>query len=111
MRKDPVLGLMRFSVLGPLEVGYDGGQVAFGGVLGLWRGQALADLADTGITWPVLGALEEARLTTWEDCFEAELACGRHSEVISELSALVEAEPLRERLCGQLMLALYRAGR
>ena len=79
--------------------------------LALWRGQALADLADTGITWPALGALEEARLTTWEDCFEAELACGRHREVISELSALVEAEPLRERLCGQLMLALYRAGR
>lgn len=79
--------------------------------LALWRGQALADLTDSGIAWPVLGALEEARLTAWEDCFEAELSCGRHSEVAGELASLVEAEPLRERLCGQLMLALYRSGR
>ena len=88
-----------------------GAAEVFRRALALWRGEALADLTDSGIAWPVLGALEEARLTAWEDCFEAELSCGRHSEVAGELASLVEAEPLRERLCGQLMLALYRSGR
>src|SRR6185437_10722812 len=42
---------------------------------------------------------------------DADLARGRHAEVCAELEALVVAEPLRERLRGQLMLALYRSGR
>ncbi|MBN6040672.1 BTAD domain-containing putative transcriptional regulator [Amycolatopsis sp. 195334CR] len=79
--------------------------------LGLWRGPALADLVETGIAWPELAALEKVKLVALEDRFEAELSCGRHHEVIAELEEVVAAEPLRERLCGQLMLALYRSGR
>lgn len=79
--------------------------------LSLWRGPVLADLAETGINWPELTAIKDARLAAQEDCFEAELACGRHYEIIGELESLIEAEPYRERLGGQLMLALYRCGR
>ncbi|QFU88882.1 Transcriptional regulatory protein EmbR [Amycolatopsis sp. YIM 10] len=79
--------------------------------LGLWRGPALSDLVETGIAWPELAALEKVKLVALEDRFEAELSCGRHHEVIAELEEVVAAEPLRERLCGQLMLALYRSGR
>jgi DNA-binding SARP family transcriptional activator/class 3 adenylate cyclase len=79
--------------------------------LGLWRGPVLADLAETGINWPELTAIRDWRLATQEDCFEAELACGRHYEIIGELESLIEVEPYRERLNGQLMLALYRCGR
>ena len=60
--------------------------------------------------------LEEARLveqhlTCQEECVDAELALGRHAELVAELDALVRRHPLRERLRGQLMLALYRCGR
>jgi len=79
--------------------------------LSLWRGPALADLVETGIRWSELTAMQNARLDAMEDCFEAELACGRHHAVLSELEAVVEAEKLRERSCGQLMLALYRCRR
>ncbi|MFE9887999.1 BTAD domain-containing putative transcriptional regulator [Streptomyces scopuliridis] len=76
-----------------------------------WRGPALADLAEQGVAWPELTALRQLRLDVMEDRFEAELACGRHQGVLGELVSLVAAEPLRERLCRQLMLALYRCGR
>ncbi|MFD4636373.1 BTAD domain-containing putative transcriptional regulator [Lentzea sp. NPDC058436] len=79
--------------------------------LGLWRGPVLADLAETGINWPELTATKDWRPAAQEDCFEAELACGRHAEIIGELESLIELEPYRERLGGQLMLALYRCGR
>lgn len=77
----------------------------------LWRGTALADLADTGITWPKLDALREARCTTMEDFFEAGLAQGRHYDLLTELGRLAAAQPHRERACRLLMLALYRCGR
>lgn len=76
-----------------------------------WRGPALADLSEQGVAWPELTALRQLRLDVMEDRFEAELACGRHQGVLGELVSLVAAEPLRERLCRQLMLALYRCGR
>ncbi|WP_351234378.1 BTAD domain-containing putative transcriptional regulator [Streptomyces sp. NPDC002133] len=79
--------------------------------LALWRGPVLADLAETGIHWPELTALQNARLDVQEDYFEAELACGRHLAVLGALESMVESEPLRERSCGQLMRALYRCGR
>ncbi|WP_433262095.1 BTAD domain-containing putative transcriptional regulator [Actinosynnema sp. CS-041913] len=79
--------------------------------LGIWRGAALADLVESGICWPELTVVENARLDALEDYFDAELACGRHQSVLGELEAMVEAERLRERSCGQLMLALYRCGR
>ncbi|WP_165988342.1 BTAD domain-containing putative transcriptional regulator [Streptomyces sp. YIM 98790] len=79
--------------------------------LALWRGRALADLVEAGHSWAELTALQNARLDVREDYFEAELANGRHQAVFGELEAMVEAEPLRERACQQLMLALYRSGR
>ncbi|WP_255308264.1 BTAD domain-containing putative transcriptional regulator [Streptomyces marincola] len=79
--------------------------------LALWRGAVLADLVETGVLWPELAAMESTRLDVLEDYFEAELACGRHSAVLGQLETMVETEPLRERFCGQLMLALYRCGR
>nr|WP_285742504.1 BTAD domain-containing putative transcriptional regulator [Lentzea sp. NBRC 105346] len=79
--------------------------------LGLWRGPALADLAERGVGWPELSALQDSKLAVYEDCFDAELARGGHQNVVGELEVLVETEPLRERLCAQLMRALYRCGR
>ncbi|TCB95498.1 transcriptional regulator [Micromonospora zingiberis] len=79
--------------------------------LATWRGTALSDLVENGISWPELTVVENARLDTQQDWFDAELACGRHQSVLGELEAMVEAQPLRERACGQLMLALYRCGR
>ncbi|MFF5802522.1 BTAD domain-containing putative transcriptional regulator [Streptomyces sp. NPDC012746] len=79
--------------------------------LALWRGPALADLVERGVEWHELAAVQNTRLDVLEDYFEAQLACGRHHEVLSELETTVRAEPLRERSCAQLMLALYRCGR
>ncbi|MFF9501305.1 BTAD domain-containing putative transcriptional regulator [Streptomyces sp. NPDC014656] len=79
--------------------------------LALWRGPALADLVEKDVAWPELAAVESARLDAMEDYVEAQLACGRHHGILAELEAMVRAEPLRERGCGQLMLALYRCGR
>ncbi|MHC1559505.1 ATP-binding protein [Actinomycetospora sp. C-140] len=82
--------------------------------LGLWRGPVLGDLPAAAEA-PALRAeadrLEEARLAALEDRIDADLACGRHRELAGELDALTRAHPLRERLSGQRMLALYRAGR
>ncbi|MFF3752724.1 BTAD domain-containing putative transcriptional regulator [Streptomyces sp. NPDC002018] len=76
-----------------------------------WRGPVLSDLVEQGLDWPEVARLRQLRLDAMEYRFEAELACGRHHAVLGELVSLVESEPLRERLCGQLMLALYRCGR
>lgn len=79
--------------------------------LALWRGPVLTDLVESGVAWPELTVVQNARLSALEDCVEAEFASGRYGEVISELEMWVEMEPLRERLCGQLMRALYHCGR
>ncbi|MFI1393999.1 BTAD domain-containing putative transcriptional regulator [Streptomyces sp. NPDC020681] len=79
--------------------------------LDLWRGSALADLVEAGLEWPELASLQNTRLDVTEDYFDAQLTCGRHHAVLAELETMVAAEPLRERSCGQLMLALYRCGR
>lgn len=78
--------------------------------LGLWRGPALADVTAAYATGARL-RLDEQRLAAFERLADAELALGRHEELAGELAAMVEANPLRERLCRQLMLALYRCGR
>jgi DNA-binding SARP family transcriptional activator/glutamine cyclotransferase len=78
--------------------------------LGLWRGPALADLGDT-LARSERALLEERRLAALEQRIEAELALGRHAQLVPELEGLVREHPLRERLRGQLMLALYRCGR
>ncbi|MGW6446350.1 BTAD domain-containing putative transcriptional regulator [Lentzea sp. NPDC055074] len=79
--------------------------------LAWWRGPVLADLVADGVAWPALVEITHLRDTAVEDRVDAELACGRHREVIAELEALVGEQPLRERVRGQLMLALYRSGR
>jgi hypothetical protein len=79
--------------------------------LALWRGPALAGLGHTGPLALGAAGLEEKRLAALEDCLDLELAAGRDESVIAELSTLVAAHPLRERLVGQLMTALHRAGR
>ena len=79
--------------------------------LALWRGPALCDVADFAFAQADVARLEEARLAAIEDRVEADLACGRHASLTSELDGLAAAYPLRERLCGQLMLTCYRCGR
>lgn len=84
---------------------------AFHQALALWRGPALADIADGPIARADAARLEEARLAAIEERIEADLACGRHSELAAELDGLTRANPLRERFWAQRMLALYRCGR
>ena len=79
--------------------------------LALWRGEALADFAYDGFAQPEILRLEELRLSALEDRIHADLALGRHAELVAELETLVAAHPLHERFRGQLMVALYRSGR
>jgi predicted ATPase/DNA-binding SARP family transcriptional activator len=79
--------------------------------LALWRGDALAEFAYDEFARAEATRLEEERMGVAEDRVEANLACGRHGQLVAELEALVAEEPLRERRRGQLMLALYRSGR
>jgi predicted ATPase/DNA-binding SARP family transcriptional activator len=79
--------------------------------LDLWRGPALSDVADLEFAQAEAGHLEEARLTALETRVEADLACGRHAGLVAELDSLAARHPLRERLVGQHILALYRCGR
>jgi DNA-binding SARP family transcriptional activator len=79
--------------------------------LALWRGPALADFAYEPFAQNEIARLEELRTAVLEERIEADLALGRHAELVSELEALVQAHPLRERPRRQLMLALYRSGR
>jgi DNA-binding SARP family transcriptional activator len=84
---------------------------ALGHALSLWRGPPLQDFAYEAFAQPEIARLEELRLATLEDRFDAQLAAGGDSELVADLEQLVEANPLRERLRAQLMLALYRSGR
>ena len=79
--------------------------------LELWHGPPLGELADQPFAAPELGRLEELHAVALEERIEADLASGRHAEVVPELEALVARNPLRERLRAQFMLALYRSGR
>ncbi|HEY2936390.1 MAG TPA: BTAD domain-containing putative transcriptional regulator [Gaiellaceae bacterium] len=79
--------------------------------LSLWRGPPLADLTYEPFAQGEIARLEELRAVAVEERIEAELALGHAAELVPELEALVTQHPFRERLCGQLMLALYRAGR
>ena len=79
--------------------------------LALWRGPALADFLYEPFAQAEIARLEELRTVVLEERIDADLALGRHAELVSELEALVRAQPLRERPRAQLMLALYRSGR
>lgn len=73
----------------------------------LWHGTELADLGGR-LSAP---ELTELRLAVLEARFDADLELGRHHEIVGELTQLVDEQPFRERLVGQLVLALYRSGR
>jgi DNA-binding SARP family transcriptional activator len=79
--------------------------------LSLWRGQPLADLHGEAFAEREIARLEELRLAALEDRIDADLALGRQYELVPELEPLVAEHVFRERLRGQLMLALYRCGR
>ena len=79
--------------------------------LALWRGDAYADFRFDGFAQAEIARLDELRATASADLADARLALGWADELIPELEALVRARPLWERPRGQLMLALYRAGR
>lgn len=79
--------------------------------LALWRGPALADMAYESFAQPEIARLEELRLAALEERIDADLALGRHDALTGELEGLIREHPLRERLQGQLMLALYGSGR
>jgi predicted ATPase/DNA-binding SARP family transcriptional activator len=79
--------------------------------LGLWRGPALADAGEVPMARAQAVRLEELRVGAVEDRVEAELALGGRRELVAELEQLVAAYPLRERLRGLLMRALYADGR
>ncbi len=77
----------------------------------LWRGTAYGEVADEPFVRAEARRLMEMRLTALEIRFDAELTVGRHREIIGELGNLTDANPMREQLWSQRMLALYRAGR
>jgi len=79
--------------------------------LALWRGDVLGDLAYEEFARSEVERLEDLRLVAIEERIDAELALGHHDRLVPELESLAARHPLRERLRGQLMLALYRAGR
>jgi peptide/nickel transport system substrate-binding protein len=79
--------------------------------LALWRGPALADFAYEAFAQDEIRRLEELRFSALEDRVEADLALGRHEEVVAELESVAREHPLRERLQGLRLIALYRCGR
>jgi YVTN family beta-propeller protein len=89
----------------------DGSPESLSGALALWRGPPLAEFAYDGFAQAEIARLDELRLAATEARIDAELAEGRHPSLVPELERLVQEHPSRERLQGQLMLALYRSGR
>jgi DNA-binding SARP family transcriptional activator/streptogramin lyase len=114
--EDDALDARRFERLaaeGRRELDADpaGAAGRFREALALWRGEPLAEFAYDEFARPEIARLDELRLAALEDRIDADLAVGRHAELVPELATLVAAHPLRERLRGQQMLALYRSGR
>ncbi len=79
--------------------------------LALWRGDPLGEFRDRPFAQAAISGIAELGAAMIEERIQAELVLGRHAELVAELERRVRAEPLRERLRGQLMLALYRSGR
>ena len=79
--------------------------------LALWRGPPLLEFAPEPFARDESARLHELRTVAREDLVDAELELGRHRKIVGELEALVKEQPLRERLRGQLMIALYRSWR
>ncbi|WP_444947858.1 BTAD domain-containing putative transcriptional regulator [Micromonospora ureilytica] len=83
----------------------------FDQALALWHGEALAGVASTEVAERLCGHLDEARWSALEDRLDAQLRLGEGRRLLAELTRLVTDHPLRQRLVGQLMLALHRDGR
>ena len=79
--------------------------------LALWRGPPLSDFESEPFAHSEIARLEELHVAALEERIEADLALGRHADLVAELEAHISAHPLRERLRAQLMVALYRSGR
>jgi basic membrane lipoprotein Med (substrate-binding protein (PBP1-ABC) superfamily)/DNA-binding SARP family transcriptional activator len=79
--------------------------------LRLWRGEVLSDSPLLGAGAAEVARLEEQRLRALEHRIDADLALGRHRDLVGELRPLVDEYPYRERFVAQLMVALYRSGR
>jgi DNA-binding SARP family transcriptional activator/tetratricopeptide (TPR) repeat protein len=84
---------------------------AFDQALALWRGPAMADVPGTARTEAIQFALGEERLSAMQDRISALLGIGRDWQAAEELTGLMAAHPLSERLAGLLMVALHRGGR
>jgi YVTN family beta-propeller protein len=113
---DGELDLQRFDALARrghaalLDGDADRAATLLGEALELWRGPPLADLAYEPAVRGEVERLEERRLAALGERIEADLAGGRHAEVLAELAVLTAQHPLREHFRGQQMLALYRSG-
>lgn len=94
-----------------IETDPDGAAENIRRALDLWRGPALSDLCYERFAQSEIARLEERRWAAFEARVEAELARGRHGDLVADLEAAAAEQPLREHLHGQLMLALYRCGR
>src|SRR5262249_5542779 len=79
--------------------------------LAMWRGPAFGQLAHEGFAVAEAQRLEELRWATIEDRIDSDLECGHHTGLVGELQLLIAEQPLRERLRGQRIVALYRAAR
>jgi DNA-binding SARP family transcriptional activator/pimeloyl-ACP methyl ester carboxylesterase len=82
-----------------------------GDAIALWRGDPFTGVAPHSRLAAEAVRLKEEYLSVIEARVDADLALGRHAETVGELEVLADAHPFRERLCGQLMVALYRSGR
>jgi DNA-binding SARP family transcriptional activator/tetratricopeptide (TPR) repeat protein len=82
-----------------------------GDALALWRGDVLSDLGPPDFAEAAVARLGELRVVAEETAMAAALELGRHRDVVGRLQELVAAHPYHERLCGLLVLALYRSGR
>ena len=111
------LDLTRFERLardGKYQLAANDAQAAAGTLaqaLSLWRGPPLAEFGSAPFALAESLRLQELRVSALEDRIDADLALGRHQGLIAELEVLAREHPFRERLQGQLMLALYRSGR
>ena len=94
-----------------LRRGDDGASRMLRAALDLWRGDAYAEFEEVDRCGSEARRLTELRLVALEDRLDADLAAGGAAELVPELESLVAGYPFRERIWGQLMLALYRAGR
>lgn len=114
----------RLELLGPLRTQRVGGRTFpdsvgdpaaaathLGHAIGLWRGEVVADLFREPFWDTIAPVWRERRLAAAEELFDAQLQLGQHDATIDQIAAEAAANPLRERMSGQLMLALYRAGR